>query len=557
MIQNQSNPAINSSKEEIDLVQIFYILRRNTKLFISCISFGILFSGIYAFTKEPIWEGEFQIVLESKSNNQIGNRLEQVGGSSLAFLAALDGKSNLKTEVEILKSPSILLPIFKKHKKAKEELNINTDNMLYSDWFKDNLNINLQKGTSVLNLSYRDTKKSLIKPLLQDISKAYKEYSGKERKSSIKTGIKYMDSQIAIYKDLSIKSKRALQSYAIEQNLTMIQGNENVLENSFQINIEALRVKAVNDLRGVNEKLSRLKESEGDKELILNISKQILKEDNTLKRIENLDDRIIINKLYFKGSDPNLINQQNLREELVKSLERKLYAYLNARKQILISEQKAAERPKEVIIKYRELLSNSYRNESTLDKLENQKRLLLLEDARNEKPWELITEPTLKDKKVAPSKTRILILGLFFGIFSGIISSLCVEKRKNLISDENELQSLIGRKQILTLSKNENSRIESINVLANSNNFSKGKVSLIPIGNINNDILIELKELIIEKSLNKEIYINDDILITKDYDKIIFIASPNSFTRKYLMKFQEKLNLQNAKIIDWILIENS
>ena len=63
---------------------------------------------------------------------------------------------------------------------------------------------------------------------------------------------------------------------------------------------------------------------------------------------------------------------------------------------------KAAERPEGVLIKYKQLLSDAGKDKSTLDKLQNQYRSLLLEKARSEDPWELITTPTLLPYPVAP-----------------------------------------------------------------------------------------------------------------------------------------------------------
>ena len=66
---------------------------------------------------------------------------------------------------------------------------------------------------------------------------------------------------------------------------------------------------------------------------------------------------------------------------------------------------KSAERPKGVLIKYRELLRTAARDEATLTKL-NQMSDFGAEQARKEDPWELISNPTLLDTPVAPQKTH-------------------------------------------------------------------------------------------------------------------------------------------------------
>ena len=93
--------------DEIDLKSIFNLILRN-KATIGLISFVTFIVGIlYSFTLKEVWEGQFQIVLnkENKSPN-INPQVANLAGINLT-------KGNaLKTEVGILKSPSVLMPVF-------------------------------------------------------------------------------------------------------------------------------------------------------------------------------------------------------------------------------------------------------------------------------------------------------------------------------------------------------------------------------------------------------------------------------------------------------------
>ena len=73
------------------------------------------------------------------------------------------------------------MPIFEFVKDNKQKIGSNfKDN--YVQWKNKNLNIGLQKDTSVLNIAYRDVDKQLIIPLLDKMTFAYQEYSGKNKK---------------------------------------------------------------------------------------------------------------------------------------------------------------------------------------------------------------------------------------------------------------------------------------------------------------------------------------------------------------------------------------
>ena len=57
------------------------------------------------------------------------------------------------------------------------------------------------------------------------------------------------------------------------------------------------------------------------------------------------------------------------------------------------------------------------RDELTLNTLESEYRLILLQQARDPNPWKLITDPTLLDYPIAPNKKNITLIFTFFGLF--------------------------------------------------------------------------------------------------------------------------------------------
>ena len=73
--------------------------------------------------------------------------------------------------------------------------------------------------------------------------------------------------------------------------------------------------------------------------------------------------------------------------------------------------------------------------------LENQLRILELETAKGEDPWELITNPTLLEYPVAPSRKFIAIFGLIFGSIFGAVFQLIKERKTELVIFLNDSQS--------------------------------------------------------------------------------------------------------------------
>ena len=77
------------------------------------IFFGVIFSGFSAFTSKRIWQGEFQIVVDTKKEALPTTSLIMDAVPKARNILGLGRDKNaLQTQVGILKSPSVLKPIF-------------------------------------------------------------------------------------------------------------------------------------------------------------------------------------------------------------------------------------------------------------------------------------------------------------------------------------------------------------------------------------------------------------------------------------------------------------
>ena len=184
--------------DEIDLGKLAASLRRRWRLIAQVAGGTLLLSGVITLLQKPVWEGEFQIVLADPEKKQGGASQLLAQNPALASLIGTGsgGKDSLETEVKILESPSVLKPVFDFVKTSKLRAGENVDQLRYAVWLKANLEIKLEKGTSVLNLAYRDTNKPLVLPVIDRISKAYQEYSGRDRERGLVRGVAYLDQQI-------------------------------------------------------------------------------------------------------------------------------------------------------------------------------------------------------------------------------------------------------------------------------------------------------------------------------------------------------------------------
>ena len=204
----------------INSIKSFFI--RSRKLITISIISIMVPSFLYSLIRKPTYEGTFQIVLsnEDRTNKSIrntGSLLDQYAGMA-DFLNIGGGSSKkLQTEVKILESPLILMPAYEYVKKVLSENGTNIDGLRFYKW-KKNLNINLIKKTSVLEISYKDKNKKLIIPILNLISKDYQKYSGRDRLRSLNNGIKYLEDQIKVIEEQSRLAYKNAFLFAVKHN---------------------------------------------------------------------------------------------------------------------------------------------------------------------------------------------------------------------------------------------------------------------------------------------------------------------------------------------------
>ena len=524
------NPQIKVDfDDEIDLKLIFNCILRN-KATIGLISFVIFIFGIlYSFTLKEVWEGQFQIVLNkgNKSLN-IDPQLENLAGINLT-------KGNeIGTEVGILKSPSVLMPIFEF---AKSQNNQSTTNKLSFSTWKKNLNIGLEKGTSILNISYKNINKKTIIPVLNKMSISYQQYSGKNKRRTQELTNNFLKEQISIFKKKSSNSLRAAQEYAMNQDLVFYdleKGTQNNIDiNSkdltsdtlFQapslllpnIGIENARVQAANQIRKINLQLQKIQQLNDSEELqYIGSTIPALVKEGLPQALSNIEAALLEERSKYTDKDITIINLIKRRNLAIDLLKNRTIKYLEVQKLNADATMKAAMRPKGVLLKYKELIREAARDEQTLIQLEDKFNLFKLESASQEDPWELITKPTLLENRVSPNRKNIAAVSLLTGIILGIVSSIVKEKKSGKIYDISEIEKLIPIKLISQININKLD-FETQNLLFIKDLLNKESISVInfmPIGDVETQELTKLKE-----SLMKEKFIKD-ILFSSNKDEI-------------------------------------
>ena len=562
----------NPNYDEIyEIKDLYKSIKRNFSAFLKFIILSSAISLLYAFTKAKTWEGEFQIVLEDKSENNLFSNLNKAPKILTDRLTSKT--SNINTEVGILKSASTLMPVFENYKSEKINKNINLEKMIFKKWLNKHLKIKLTDETKILNIKFMDNDKEMIIPVLNNISNQYQTYSNKSRLRNIQLTSNYLENQINLYKKQSFNSLKKVQEYALEQDLIFYylgQENINKINNknnksmSLQesnlllpnIEIENTRVKAANEIRKINLQLQKIEELIDYKELqYIGSTIPALVDEGLPKSLSDIEAELIEARTKYSNKDlviTNLIKKRKLAIDLLKN---RTIKYLEAQKLNAEAVMKASMRPKGTLLKYKELLRRAARDESTLIDLENQYRFIKLEEARREDPWELITDPTLNQYPISPNKKRILLLGLIIGVTSGVLYSLLKDKSSNIIYNLSTLKKITKCNTILNLEKYDEINWKTlINSLILKNDFRNKRIGFQTIGSIEKIKLKVFEKLLSETDLKENYSISEGINNLENCDLFIIIANLGSANLRDLKRITEITELQNKKIMCCFLI---
>ncbi len=547
-------------EDEIDLKQACLALVRNTKLILCCMAGGVLLSFYLGVTEKKFWRGEFQIVVNRQESGILSRlRSSEAGLSSILTGGGAKGV-NLQTEMVILKSPSVLIPVYNYVKNINQELGLDTEGWRFISWVT-NVDVETEKGTTVLNVSYKDVNKDFVLPILNKISEQYQNYSGQKRYKGLLLGFDYLEEQVSRYKEISYKSMKEVQQYAINKDLSPMEFIGVEKSRNPSIPTEASRIAAINKIRKINSKL-KLFEELVDQEEIIAAAKIILKEKElasiNLSKVSEVSQRLEYLREHYTVNDEDIIDLEDKKKVLISLIKVEVINLLKAN---LLEEEaikESSQRSKEVLFKYKELLQKAARDEATLRNLKNELQALRLEKARREEPWELISEPVLFDKPLGSNLQVQLIYGLFGGLAIGSITALVYEKRKNILYNKKEIEATLGLPLLEIFSTNKlEGWHESAEFLANGAlaDITNGSIAVIPIGEIDNTYVKKLHEALKCVCESRKIVITRDLIKASKCSKKLLVISLGTTTGEVLIKFKKRLSIQNMEVAGWILLE--
>jgi hypothetical protein len=433
--------------------------------------------------------------------------------------------------------------------------------MRFSDWVKS-VDVELEKGTSVLNIAYTDTDKGLVLPVIERISKEYQLYSGRDRRQDLANGVAYLKQSIATLSPKAEASMKRAQDYALSHGLGLqdglptSSGSGNDAKGNAGGSVEANRQQAQAQVALLQQQLASA-QAAGNR--VLFQAPQLEANAELYGRYQQLEAQLTQKRSVLRDNDDLIRNLERQRQSLISTLNRQTIGLLQGQLATAQAALQASSRPKEVVLKHRELVRQALRDERTLVELENQLQLAQLEQAKQADPWELISTPTLLDAPVAPRKSRIRALGLLAGFVAGSGAALVVDRRSGRVFAGEELQQLLPGPLLAQLHPSATAESTGkLTLLARGALAGSHRVALIPVGLSESSsqvqaVLQQLRALL----PHTELLCSADLVAAKDCDHQLLITSPGAATRSELASLREQLELQARPVTGWLLVKRA
>ena len=584
-------------EESIDFGRLLAALRRGWPLVAACSAGGLLSAAVLTARTPRIWQADFQIVLaDDKGSSGLGSLLSQGGAlgalvGAAGGLGGVGGASSQETELKILLSPSVLLPVFDY---VKSQLPRDQRAGLSLRGWAGAVGAKAAKGTSVLDVTYQGTDPALVLAASRKLAETYQNYSGRKRQRSLQTLIRYLNDQLAIYKPRAEASRARAEAFANRYTLTsadavpsssggsssvgvlgdgaglgsLLSGISAIAggSNAGSLKVQERELKRrILDLQFQQARVQRT----GDRELINMTSGSsmggmlgslVTGNGASSANMQELDRVIAERRSRFQDNDPMVVNLQKQRQVLIGVMNRQLLQEISSAIRLAQSQLKALERPPGVVETFQKLSRDANRDANILQNLENNLEEQQLELARDSQPWELISAPTLSDRPIKPQPSRSLTIGLLAGLLAGAGGALLLDRRRGIVHHTDELLELLPYPLLGQLNSSHSERWSGqLDLLAHGPLQGCPQVALIPAGPVGEraaHLAQALQATLQQSDPAAQVLLGSDLLQAGRCQAQLLVAALGVAHKDALSQLQQDLLLQAKPVAGLVLLSD-
>lgn len=460
---NTPFPIPEVATDEWDLRQFLALVRRRAFV-LGSVAIALSASvGFWTFTRQPKYEGGFQLLVEPVTAESKLEGLTQIPGVNTPIQKeGLD----YDTQIQVLRSPELMAPII-------QEIATQYPDIDYTSLLED-LRINRFQETKILDIRYQDSDPQKIEYILQQLAAGFLRYSLQERQTNLRQGIQFVDEQMPQLQERVNSLQRQLQQFRQEYNF--IDPEVKAAQLSQEVsNIKLQRLETQKALAETRDLYAALQSRAGlqlaeTAALSANLqdqseAAQALNSSNVYQnlvaQLREVDSQIAAESTRFQEDSPAVVALRQKRENLLPVLRQEAQRVLN-NKLVEVSNQISglevrgaqiaqADRNLNQQIQQLPTLARQYTDlqrelkvaTESLNRFLEKRESLQIETAQKEIPWQTIAAPQLtQEDPISPNIQRNLILGVIAGLLAGMGAALLAERLDNVFHSPDDLKEI-------------------------------------------------------------------------------------------------------------------
>jgi polysaccharide biosynthesis transport protein len=469
----------------LELGRLIDVVRRRLPIILGVTSLVLVATVVWNRTRPPAYEGSFKILIEpvtaesqvvsSLSGNATKAENPDLGNATLASKETLD----YPTQIQILTSPKILTPVVQK-------LQASDPTFSYSK-LMGLLKVSRQKEpaeTKILEVQYHSTSGPEVDQVIKLLSQAYIRYSLTERQTNVRRAVQFVDEQLPKVqkqvKDVEASLQRFReQNQLVDPTVLGTQIGTQISNTQSLLIANQVELAQTRQLYNSLEKQLQLQPKGAEAATVLTDAPGY---QDLVKQLQTLDVELQTQSAALTEDNPKVIDLREKRAKLVPLLQQKAEAalgknlsknfshaqtlpyqnplrqdlskqYVNASiaLQVLESKQNGLSLARQRLARQSSqlpALSRQYENltrtlqlsTDQLNKFLQKREELMINAARQEVPWELVSPPSMQ-KVASASLLRDLILGTLLGGLLGFGVALLVDKMNDVIYTVKDLRA--------------------------------------------------------------------------------------------------------------------
>ena len=548
MIIDNSVSYLESGNDKfIDFKKFHWIFKKYFKFVLLITIFSYFFGYVIYRSKPKIYSGQFQVLIPNanKTNLEIPNLKEFISNR-------IPNSNTLKTQIEILKSKSVLFPLSGYIKSLRNELGIKSEDVSFNS-IKNNIQINSLPGTTLLNVNFRSRYIEEILPVLEKISYLYQNLPSKDRTKLLDESIQFLNGQISYLNKENEKLYLKIDEFSKKYDFYFDKNNKN----SIVINTEKNILNASTRIREIEENISLLKEKVNNEFEFLALSKIIIPSSLSMTLLEENSAKLVEARSIFEDESENISDLIDTRKYLFSQHIKDVFNYLESEMKISSAKIRSNKRPIEALNKYKSLIRKYQRQNAKMTSFENQIDSLIFEKASSKSEWEIITDPKVSSVPISPDKRVLLTLSIFIGFFGSFISIYLFVRNKSTFTFSSEIEELLDLPELFKLNGAEIEKWqETINLFFKCNkNINKSKkIRFLILGNNEDIFLKEFIKIIDNIKGEKKVEISNKLSSDDENIPQILLIINNGLKKSEIYDIRKKLDIQDYFNLGYIVI---